>query len=213
MTIPQQNIARFVLSFFVGAAILLNQFGKFINKQVDISILNSVWEINKISELLGIATVLLISLILLTFHYLAFRNTPVLNTSFFHGLLSGFFAFPLIGIAFGVIAGVLWLLAWVFKLLQIVLSFIAIPFVWLIETVFLPIIFFIGIPFVWLWDNILWPFIAFIGVPFIWLFDNVLKPVLLFLFSYVLKPLLLVLVVVFLGLFVLLPFVLVGSVM
>lgn len=206
-----QNINALILSFFIGILIVCNQFGGYLGKKLNIAFLNQTWEINRLTRMLDLTTVIILSVILLTLHHLSFKGKPVFKESFFRGLFTGFFFFPFVVLAGGFVFIALWLIGKIVQVIAFIISYVAIPFIWLWTYLVAPILKFIGIPFMWLWKTIIYPILSFVIKPFAWLWKSIILPILSFL-KPLLKPVIILAVAVLFGLFALFPFILIGSV-
>lgn len=211
MSIRSQNIYGLFVSFFIGIFIVFNQFGGYLGKKYDIAFLSQTWEINGLTRMLDLKAVIVLSVILLTLHHLTFKDKSVFKTSFSRGLFTGLFFFPLVVLAGGLVFAAFWIIGKILIVIGYIISYIAVPFIWLWAHLIEPILKFIGIPFIWLWKTLIYPILSFVSKPFAWLLKSVVLPILIFLKPF-LKLLLLLAAVVLFGLLALFPFILVGKV-
>lgn len=206
-----QNLKGTILSFFIGLLLVCNQFGGYIGKKFNIGVLNETWQVNSITNALDLKRIIILSLALILLHYITFSGKTVFRGSFFKGLLSGFFLFPVTVIAACILYSALWILGKIFQVLGIILSYVVIPFAWLYTHLIFPIFKFIAIPFVWIYKAIILPIVSWIIKPFGWLFNWLWESILLPLLPFF-KPILIIVTAVVFGLFVCLPFILIGEV-
>ncbi|MEM1054390.1 MAG: hypothetical protein AAGI52_02595 [Bacteroidota bacterium] len=87
-------------------------------------------------------------------------------------------------------------LAFIFGIIAKVVSWLAIPFIWLFNTLVAPVLEFLSPPFVWVYEQILLPIAEFISPPFAWLLNVILKPVFGFIVKWIIVPLLILVVFV-----------------
>lgn len=213
---PGINMGRFLFlivgAFVIGAFFLLNQFGPvlavLLQPYLDLSPLQGCWQLSEqvapmfsYSQILGIVTTAsLLTAILIP-------NDSGARRFFLQGWLAGVLLLPALALA--VVVGWLvvnllnWLFVWV---LLPVIRLIAIPFFWLWDHLFGPLV-------KWIWNALLLPALRWIATPFLWIWNNVLKEIALIIadwFKLLVHPLMWVLFTITLASVALLPIMVVG---
>lgn len=201
-----------------GALFLLNQFGFLLEWKLSsfgglLERLRPIWEVNMLVpvQVSFLHVFAFLAVIMLGVMVMA----PSLHARkiYIIGTVVGFLAVPALVLAAAVLVALWYVLGWLWQLAQWLLSYIAIPFLWVWKHALLPLLQWVAVPFVWLWESFLEAIFKIVAIPFVWLWAKVLSPVLSLAWKYALAPAMLIAVAAIAWILILLPISAVGLVL